>query len=88
MVDKKIDKTMIIDIQDKVTVPEKAYTVENIINYEINSRDSLIGEITNVSTSILNKYPKNNDKVKQQYADDVSLLRILQGKEIFFGRPL
>lgn len=79
LVNKKVDKTMIIDIQDKVTASEKEYTKENIISYEINSRDSRIGEITNCASSILNKYAKN-DKVKQQNADDVSLLRILQGE--------
>ena len=42
LVDKKVDKTMVIDIQDKVTASEKEYTKENIINYEINSRDSRI----------------------------------------------
>ena len=79
----KIHKTMIIDVDDKVTVNEKPYNQESIVEYEMNSRDNRIGEITNVATSILNRYT-TNDKYLKQYADDVSLLRIYQGKEIDF----
>ena len=74
---------MIIDIEDKAMTSEKEYNSENIVDYELKTRDSRIGEITNASTSILNKLP-HNDKQKKQYEDDVSLLRILQGKEIDF----
>ena len=79
----KIHKTMIIDVDDKVTVHEKPYNKESIVEYEMNSRDNRIGEITNVATSILNKYTTNPKYIKQ-YADDISLLRIFQGKEIDF----
>ena len=83
LVDKKIYKPMIIDIEDKVTVEEVPYNNENITKYEINSRDNRIGEITNCATSIMNKYT-TSEKVGLMYADFVSLLRILQGKEIDF----
>lgn len=83
LIDAKIDKTMIIDVEDKAMVCEKPYTPENIVQYELNSRDNRIGEITNVATSILNQYAKQ-EKWKRINADNVSLLRIYQGKEIDF----
>lgn len=83
IVDKKIHKTMIIDVDDKVSAQSKPYTPEAIIEYELNSRDNRIGEITNVATSILNKKAASPEGEKQ-YADYISLLRILQGKEIDF----
>ena len=81
LVDNKIDKTMVIDIDDKITAKKVPYNQENIIQYELNSRDSRIGEITNIATSILNKCPED-EKIKRLYSDDVSLLRLYQGKEI------
>lgn len=81
LVDNKINKTMVIDIDDKITAKKVPYNQENITQYELNSRDSRIGEITNIATSILNKYT-DDEKLKQLYSDDVSLLRLYQGKEI------
>ena len=81
LVDTKIDKPIIIDVDDKVTAQKKEYTEDNIVDYEMATRDSRIGELTNVATSIINQntvdpsYQKMND-------DNVSLLRIFQGKEI------
>lgn len=77
----KIDKNIVIDIEDKVTTVSKAYTTENITEYEVKMRDSRIGEITNVATSIENKYFEDDD-TKKRYSDYTSLLRIYQGKEI------
>ena len=74
---------MIIDIEDKVTTDEKDYNQDSIVEYEMNSRDNRIGEITNIATSILNKYT-TNPKSKKYYADKISLLRVMQGKEIDF----
>lgn len=81
----KIDKPIIIDIEDKVTAKVKKYTKENLTDYEVNSRDNRIGEITNVATSIRNMYTTDN-KWKKIYDDYVSLLRIFQGKEIDFQK--
>ena len=81
IINAKIDKHIILDIEDKVTAQSKPYTKENLIEYEIMTRDSRIGEITNCSTSIENKYTTNPD-IKKIYDDYSSLLRILQGKEI------
>lgn len=81
----KIDKPIIIDIDDKVTAKVKKYTKENITDYEVNSRDNRIGEITNVATSIRNMYTTDS-KWKKIYDDYVSLLRIFQGKEIDFQK--
>lgn len=79
----KIDKPIIIDLDDKTLAAEKPYTKENIIEYEIMTRDNRIGEITNAATSILNKYTAD-PQVKRIYEDSVSLLRLYQGHEIDF----
>lgn len=83
VIDSKIDKHIILDIEDKVTAKSKPYTKENIIEYEVMTRDNRIGEITNVATSIENKYT-TNEEIKELYSNYSSLLRIFQGKEIDF----
>lgn len=83
VVDSKIDKNIILDIEDKATAKPKEYNKENIIEYEVMTRDNRIGEITNVATSIENKYT-TNEEVKELYSNYSSLLRIFQGKEIDF----
>lgn len=85
ILESKIEKPIIIDIDDKITTKVKPYTKENITNYEINSRDNRIGEITNVATSILNMYTTDLTW-KKIYEDYISLLRIFQGKEIDFQK--
>lgn len=83
VINSKIDKNIILDIEDKVTAKSKPYTKENIIEYEVMTRDNRIGEITNVATSIENRYTTNED-IKTLYSHYSSLLRIFQGKEIDF----
>lgn len=83
IIDSKIDKHIILDVEDKVTAQSKPYTKENLIEYELMTRDNRIGEITNVATSIENRYTTNED-IKKLYSDYSSLLRIFQGKEIDF----
>ena len=83
VIDSKIDKHIILDIEDKVTAQSKPYTKENLIEYEVMTRDNRIGEITNVATSIENRYTTNED-IKTLYSNYSSLLRIFQGKEIDF----
>lgn len=83
VIDSKIDKHIILDIEDKATAKPKPYTKENIIEYEVMTRDNRIGEITNVATSIENKYT-TNEEIKELYSNYSSLLRIFQGKEIDF----
>ncbi len=83
VINSKIDKNIIIDIEDKATAKSLPYTKENIIEYEVMTRDNRIGEITNCSTSIENRYT-TNEGVKKIYSDYSSLLRIFQGKEIDF----
>lgn len=85
IIDSKIHKPIIIDIEDKVTAKVKKYTKANITEYEVNSRDNRIGEITNVATSIRNIYT-NDEKWNKIYDNQVSLLRIFQGKEIDFQK--
>ena len=83
VINSKIDKNIILDIEDKVTAKPKKYNKENIIEYEVMTRDNRIGEITNVATSIENKYT-TNEEIKELYSNYSSLLRIFQGKEIDF----
>lgn len=83
IVDSKIEKHIILDIEDKATTLAKPYIKENIIEYEVMTRDNRIGEITNAATSIENRYT-TDPAVKAIYANYTSLLRILQGKEIDF----
>lgn len=78
VIDSKIDKKIIIDIEDKVTAISKPYTQDNIIEYEVMTRDNRIGEITNVATSIENRYVTDDD-IKDLYSNYSSLLRIFQG---------
>jgi len=79
----KIKKPIIIDIEDKATAIPVEYNIDNITEYELNSRDSRIGEITNIATSILNNYTED-EKRKKINDENISLLRIYQGKEIDF----
>lgn len=83
IINSKIDKPIILDVEDKVTAKSKQYTKENIVEYEVMTRDNRIGEITNVATSIENRYTTNQD-IQKTYDDYSSLLRIFQGKEIDF----
>lgn len=79
----RIDKPIILDIEDKTAARPKPYTKENLIEYEIMTRDSRIGEITNAATSIENRYT-TEEAVRKRYEDAASLLRVFQGKEIDF----
>ena len=83
IIDSKIDKHIILDVEDKVTAQSKPYNKENIIEYEVMTRDNRIGEITNVATSIENRYTTNAE-IQKVYDNYSSLLRIFQGKEIDF----
>lgn len=79
----KIEKPVILDIEDKQTAQSRAYTAENLVEYEVMTRDNRIGEITNVATSIENRYT-TDENLKKIHSDYCSLLRIFQGKEIDF----
>lgn len=83
LISSKIDKPVVLDIADKATALSVPYTKENIVEYEIMTRDSRIGEITNAATSIENRYTGNKE-IRKRYDDYTSLLRIFQGKEIDF----
>lgn len=83
VINSKIEKNIIIDIEDKATAKPKKYNKENIVEYEVMTRDNRIGEITNAATSIENKYT-TNEEVKKLYDNYASLLRVTQGHEIDF----
>lgn len=85
LLDTKIHKSTTIDIDDKISAVKKQYTKDNIIEYEMNSRDNRIGEITNIATSIINQYVKD-EKWRKINADNISLLRVYQGKEIDYQK--
>lgn len=79
----KIDLPIVVDMEDKKGADPVEYSTENIIKYELNSRDNRIGEITNIATSILNHYTEN-PKWKKINEDNIAMLRLYQGKEIDF----
>lgn len=81
IVNSKIDKKIVVSVDDKATAKKVEYNIENIVDYELRSRDSRIGEITNIATSILNRYT-TDEKYKKMNNDNVSFLRLLQGIEI------
>lgn len=81
IIDAKADKPIIIDFCDKSLAEAKPYTPENILEYERMTRDSRIGEITNIATSIENRYTAD-ETLRKKYEDDASLLRLYQGHEI------
>ncbi|OMD67471.1 hypothetical protein BSK50_30235 [Paenibacillus odorifer] len=83
IIDSKINKPIVVDETDKQTAKPMKYNQKNIVEYELNSRDDRIGEITNVATSILNQYYTNPDDISKA-EDDISLLRLYQGKECDF----
>lgn len=83
IVSSKIEKSVIIDINDKAMAIPQKYNKENLIEYELMTRDSRIGEITNAATSIENKYTDDGN-IRKLYSDYASLLRIFQGQ----NRPL
>lgn len=81
LISSKIHKPVILDIQDKAAALSKPYTRDNLVEYEIMTRDNRIGEITNAATSIENRYP-SGPEMEKKLSDAASLLRIMQGKEI------
>ncbi|MGD7047067.1 hypothetical protein FZC83_02285 [Rossellomorea marisflavi] len=83
LIDSKIDKPIVVDMQDKISAKPVDYDIDNIVNYECNSRDNRIGEITNIATAILNQHTEN-EKWKKINEDNISMLRLYQGKEIDF----
>lgn len=83
LTESKMDKPIVVDMEDKISAKPVEYNVDNIIKYECNSRDSRIGEITNIATSILNDYTENKKWIKRN-EHNVALLRLYQGKEIDF----
>jgi hypothetical protein len=68
-------------VDDKISAKKQKYNLDDIVDYEMRTRDNRIGEITNVATSILNQYTTSPKWQRVNY-DNVSLLRIFQGREI------
>lgn len=81
ILESKIDLPTVVDIADKQTSNPVEYNMHSINVYELNSRDSRIGEITNIATSILSQYTEDEKWLKIN-KDNVAMLRLYQGKEI------
>jgi hypothetical protein len=79
------DIPITIDIDDKFTAIEVNYNIQSVINYMLMSLDSRIGEISNVSTCYLNKGTKKDTQLIR-YDNYVSLLSVINGKEIDFAK--
>jgi hypothetical protein len=54
-VQSKIDKAMIIDVEDKVTAQESEYGIESIVNYELATRDSRIDACAELLVTAIEK---------------------------------
>jgi hypothetical protein len=76
-----ISLPVVIDMEDKITVPEKEINIKNIIESTILSMDNRIGEYSNVATGYHNKCPKSIEQ-KNKYNNYIDLVSILNGKEI------
>lgn len=48
IVDSKIEKPIILDIEDKVTAKVKEYNKQNLVEYEIMTRDSRIDSLCGI----------------------------------------
>ncbi|MFJ3388781.1 hypothetical protein [Lysinibacillus sp. NPDC086135] len=83
IISSRINLPIVVDMEDKKGAEPVEYNKKNITNYELNSRDSRIGEITNIATAILNQFTEN-EKWKKINEDNIALLRLYQGKEIDF----
>lgn len=81
----KINSLIVVDMEDKRAAKKLPYTRENIIKAAKLSRDSKIGEITNLATSFSNRYPLNQEQ-KERNDNIVSKLRLTQGKEIDYQK--
>lgn len=55
VVSARINKPIVIDMEDKASANALCYTRKNLTDYEMMTRDSRIGEITNAATSLENK---------------------------------
>lgn len=80
---KGIDKNspIVIDMEDKITVPNEEINIDNMIKSIILSMDNRIGEYSNVATGYHNKRPQSLEQ-KRKYLKYIDLVSILNGKEI------
>ena len=79
------DLPIIIDIEDKVTALKETINEDNIVECNIRSMVSLVGEISNHATCYHNKSPQT-DKQKQKYLDYINILSVCAGKSIDFAK--
>ncbi len=76
-----MEQAIVLDTSDKATALKEEITKENIVNAILRSMISLIGELSNLSTRVLNRLPRNDEEKKKQ-KDYVDLLSIIVGKSI------
>jgi hypothetical protein len=76
---------VVIDIDDKITALEEEINEVNIIDCQIRSMVSLVGEISNYATCYHNKMAKTEDQ-KQKYLGYINLLSVINGKSIDYSK--
>ncbi|MDY8023395.1 RNA dependent RNA polymerase [Paenibacillus polymyxa] len=85
IIDSVIERPIVIDVEDKATAKSLKYNIDAIVKFELNSRDSRIGEITNTATSLINQRSED-EKTISFNKDSIAFLRLAQGKEIDYRK--
>ncbi|MBE7897201.1 RNA dependent RNA polymerase [Paenibacillus polymyxa] len=85
IIDSVIQRPIVIDVEDKATSKSLKYNIDAIVKFELNSRDSRIGEITNTATSLINQRSED-EKTISFNKDSIAFLRLAQGKEIDYRK--
>ena len=80
-----VNKPVVLDLEDKITAKEKDIELENIIDSNIDSMVSLVGEFSNYATCYHNKVARTQQQ-KQKYEDFVAILSIATGKSIDYAK--
>jgi hypothetical protein len=73
--------TPIVNLEDKATAISKVINSDSIIESVILGFGQNIGKLSNISTTYLNKFVRN-DKVKQRYNDYIDFISVVNGVEI------
>lgn len=76
---------IVIDIEDKITALEEEDNPQNKLAVILRGMNSIIGEVSNCSTTYHNKMPKTQEQ-KETYEKYVNILSIVNGKAIDFAK--
>lgn len=72
---------VVMDVDDKITIPPQDYNEENICDLILHNLDNRIGEYSNYATCYHNKM-KKTEKTKKIHDDYIATLSVMTGKEI------